>query len=379
MQTTKTRVIRWAGAAVAALTAGPLIGIAAAGAAGQPTDPNGSNNATTCAEIGLPNDTQINGANDGTVTQDGFTLTADGTTASYSSPTGYTVTAVVKGGDGYTVYSHGETVGLVAPLNGGENIPAISHWFICYHQTPTTPTYTAPTASAGADCTGLSAHLVPSDDPAGTTFHIVTSGGADDVTTTTPKDVSYAGGANKTITVSVGETTLATASSPASCGTHDPAVPSVTFADACTSGVTVSLDNPTAAPVTFTIDSTSGRANKITVPAGGKQSVSYPVVEDTTATVTVLADGLSTATHSYAKNCVQVQGVKVTKPTTAVLGEKVTRAPAAPATPATLPFTGTKFPVGWALALGVLLLAFGSLLVAAPDRLSAITGGRHRA
>jgi hypothetical protein len=134
--------------------------------------------------------------------------------------------------------------------------------------------------------------------------------------------------------------------------------------------------------VTFTVDSTSGRANKITVPAGGTQSVSYPVVEDTTATVTVLADGMSTATHSYAKNCVQVQGVKVTKPTTAVLGEKVTRAPAAPATPATpatLPFTGTRFPVGWALALGVLLLAFGSLLVAAPDRLATLTGGRHRA
>ncbi|WP_007025254.1 hypothetical protein [Saccharomonospora iraqiensis] len=60
---------------------------------------------------------------------------------------------VVKGGPGYNVYTPGENglsgepawTDLRAPLNNGDNIPAISHWFACGYQ-PTTTTPGEPTS-----------------------------------------------------------------------------------------------------------------------------------------------------------------------------------------------------------------------------------------
>src|SRR6185437_3346582 len=93
--------------------------------------------------------------------------------------------------------------------------------------------------------------------------------------------------------------------------------------------------------------------------AGQIVKKSYSVKEDTTGTVTVSAPGLSPKTFTYAKNCTQVLGEKVTKtptptpkPTTQVQGEK-------------LPFTGSNTSLFLTLAAilfgsGVLLLVLGA-------------------
>lgn len=349
MQKSSTRAMRWAGAFVVAVAMGPVLGIAAAGASPNNNDPSGRDkNAVSCTDPGvdLPGYTQIDGKVPGIVNKDGFTLTVspdDWQYASYTAPAGFDVYAVVKGGDAFAVYPPGETSDLSAPLNGGEQVPTISHWFICYKQQVTDSPTPDPTGTPTGTPTGS-----PTTPP---------------VTTTTPP-----------------ATTPPATTPPATTAPQLAAAPTVSFADACTTGVSVTLGNIAGAlPVTFTVDSSTGKADKVTVAPGSQQTVSYPVVEDTTATVTVTADGLTTATHSYAKNCTQVQGLKVTKPTTAVLGESVTRAPAASGVSATtLPFTGTGFPVGGALALGTVLLALGTALLAAPERLLALARGRHR-
>ena len=56
--------------------------------------------------------------------------------------------AVVKGGNGYNVYSNpsflpptlGPPQHYISPFNGGGNVPTISHWFVCYHLTTPPPT-----------------------------------------------------------------------------------------------------------------------------------------------------------------------------------------------------------------------------------------------
>jgi hypothetical protein len=55
---------------------------------------------------------------------------------------------VVKGGDGYNLYTESAVLppalpspqGYISPLVGSSNVPAISHWFICYHKTTPLPT-----------------------------------------------------------------------------------------------------------------------------------------------------------------------------------------------------------------------------------------------
>jgi hypothetical protein len=54
---------------------------------------------------------------------------------------------VVKGGDGYNVYSNATFLPptlpppqhYISPLNGGGTVPTISHWFVCYHLTTPPP------------------------------------------------------------------------------------------------------------------------------------------------------------------------------------------------------------------------------------------------
>jgi len=68
------------------------------------------------------------------------TITAnDGTYLSYTATTA--VTAVIKGGDNYNVYP-AATAGtaLRSPLNGGGNVPQISHYLFCYVPNTSVPT-----------------------------------------------------------------------------------------------------------------------------------------------------------------------------------------------------------------------------------------------
>jgi hypothetical protein len=121
-------------------------------------------NITTCAQAGFPDDTILgSGGNpqaNGTVTADAnFSVTISAFTGAHSTSdsqqinvTALTVgpvidAVVVKGGNGYNQYNSAVT-NMIAPLNEGGNVPAISHWFLCYHGTAP-PTTTTTTTTAG--------------------------------------------------------------------------------------------------------------------------------------------------------------------------------------------------------------------------------------
>ena len=110
-----------------------------------------SGNVVNCGQIGFPDSTLAfaNGTDsidDGNVSG----VVVDGTTVNVDDPpAGVVIQAVVvKGGPAYNVYSTDSGVGAdkgnhvppaedtpteyIAPLNGGGNIPTVSHWFICY-------------------------------------------------------------------------------------------------------------------------------------------------------------------------------------------------------------------------------------------------------
>jgi len=129
--------------------------------------------------------------------------------------------------------------------------------------------------------------------------------------------------------------------------------PAVAFANACKTGISVTLtnmkvDNTTTDDVTFTVVSPSGKSKHVTVRADQMVKLNYPVKEDTTATVTVSALGLSATSHSYTKNCTKVLGTKVVK---------TPKPPAVAGEQGQLPFTG--MPAGMATIIAGLMLAVG--------------------
>ena len=136
-----------------ALVAGLTVALTAGSAgAASPSDTRAdfhSGNVVNCGQIGLPNDTLAfangtDGIDDGNVSG----TVVNGTTVNVDDPgAGVTIDAVVvKGGPAYNIYStaSGSPVGnhvppaedlpteYIAPLNGGGNVPTVSHWFICY-------------------------------------------------------------------------------------------------------------------------------------------------------------------------------------------------------------------------------------------------------
>jgi hypothetical protein len=133
------KLIRNSLLALSLVTAGVFIAIAGPASADSPSDPRAqffSGNATTCADIGLGSSTETTG--DANVQA----------TVSAHSPEGEELNVVlgpnvvidgilVKGGNGYNVYSSA-VPGMISPLNGGGNIPQISHFVICYHLGPPT-------------------------------------------------------------------------------------------------------------------------------------------------------------------------------------------------------------------------------------------------
>ena len=230
---------------------------------------------------------------------------------------------------------------------------------------PTPPETTPASAGVTGNCTTAFVHLDGGTDgatfdvdPAGTSSStsIPVAGGATD-------DEQYAVDADHpTVTVSIDGVQQGTFTRDAACDTQSQSVtdPAVSFSNACTTGISVTLtnmrlDDTTTDPVTFTVVAPDGSSQDVTVRADQIVKVSFPVKEDTTGTVTVTAPGLAKTTHSYAKNC------------TKVLGEKVVRTPKTPKDPqvlgekAQLPMTG--MPTGLGSLVGATMLAAGSALL----------------
>jgi hypothetical protein len=111
-------------------------------------------NVTTCAAIGFASDTQLpvspDNANHSDANVSGVVKTNAGTIQNgVGQEVDITITGtnvlidavVVKGGNGYNEYTNPSVLPpqlppdqhYIAPLNDGGNVPAISHWFVCYH------------------------------------------------------------------------------------------------------------------------------------------------------------------------------------------------------------------------------------------------------
>jgi Domain of unknown function (DUF5979) len=116
-----------------------------------PSDPRADfflGNATTCGQVGFPDDVQI-GAHDSDDAGDAFVM---GTTTGIDpdrlqveiTPAGVAAgvvvhAVVVKGSNGYNVYTapfvppdEAPPQNYISPRNDGGNIANISHWFVCY-------------------------------------------------------------------------------------------------------------------------------------------------------------------------------------------------------------------------------------------------------
>jgi hypothetical protein len=129
-----------------------------------PSDPRAQfflGNVTTCAALNLANSIQMGSTSNtsssdanitGTVKTNAGTIQPGvGQEVNVAINDGASVTidaVVVKGSNGYNVYSNPTVLPptlppdqhYISPLTGtGANVPAISHWFVCYHLTTPPP------------------------------------------------------------------------------------------------------------------------------------------------------------------------------------------------------------------------------------------------
>lgn len=162
-------VVRLAGAALIAVSATLALTAGGASASNQSADPDPgdaraiahSGNATTCAGAGLTGTTISGGFLEG----HGYAAQSDDRTRVTVStlPPDVVLTAiVVKGGDNYNVYQPGQRglgaslpySALHSPINGGGNIPAVSHWFACSTTAASTGSNSPPATCASSGTSG---------------------------------------------------------------------------------------------------------------------------------------------------------------------------------------------------------------------------------
>lgn len=391
------RTGRFLAAAAVACVVAPIAGEAVAIAAPTSSPTSGDQRATAypgnihdgkagnaCSQLGFPNDTEVAVDGSGGYSAGGFTVTSDGSNLTVSAiPANTQIDAlVVKGGDAYNVYPSAAftslpgtaVTGLHAPMVGvnQDNVPTISHWFLCDGEPNEQPVVVPATGGVTGDCTQavvtIDAGSSDADvliDPSGTgTAHHVT------VTKDTESVVDIAvSAAHPTVTATdtASSTQLGTYTRSATCdqGSSDNGGvdPKVSFTTSCSRGLgvvlsNIKLDDTTTDPVTFTIVTPAGTTEHVTVAADHIVKRYYNVAANSTGVVTVSAPGLATTSKSYTKKCTQVLGEKLTKTTRhpAVQGEKVTR----------LPFTGV--PVWQMLTIAAGLCLAGALMTQAGRR-----------
>ena len=115
-------------------------------------------NATTCADVGLTGATLLEGSiHSGTYTTPLIDYTVTNhryVTLTRVDPTVTVHAVVVKGGSHYYVYNP-PVSNMRSPFNDGDNIPELSHWFLCYGVKPadTTTTTVVDTTTTVEDTT----------------------------------------------------------------------------------------------------------------------------------------------------------------------------------------------------------------------------------
>jgi uncharacterized repeat protein (TIGR01451 family) len=264
-------------------------------------------NVTTCAGIGLASDTQLGSDSNGNAsdpnvagvvkTNAGLVQPGVGEEVDITT-TGATVVVdavMVKGGDGYNVYSNPTYLPptlqpdqhYISPLNNGGNVPTISHWFVCYHANPVpaiaiTKTADAPSVSAGT--------------PIGFTVKVTSTGSAT-ATSVALNDPLPPGPVNSGVNWTINPAYT----SPGSCsitGAVAKQVLSCSFGDmAPGASASVHITSATTAASVGTYNNTAtATASNVTKPV---QASATTVVRAVTVTISFgYADGLRTATNS---------------------------------------------------------------------------------
>jgi hypothetical protein len=187
-------------------------------------------------------------------------------------------------------------------------------------------------------------------------------------------------GETKTFTVKSGTTTVASETL-----TFDCINPAATMNQSCVAGgVQVNLTNTGAQlPVEFTVTKNGSELEKVTVPAGGQQSRTYPMVEDETSTFAVSGGGFS-ASNPFTFNC--VEGNVVTQPPPVqpaqVLGVQIRppegqpqAAPQAQVAGEQLPASGVEGEKNMYMVMVALVLVLAGVGLVMTGRLS-LDGGR---
>lgn len=248
---------------VAALAAGMTIAFTGTASADSASDPRATfvpqdgPTVTTCEDAGLPADDMIIGADgngsdsddnlSGEVTDnDGDIQPGQGEELNVTIESDANVVidgVVVKAGNGYNLYTDPSVLPpaldppqhYIAPLNGGGQVPNISHWFVCYHLAATISVekVVVPLADGVTGVTlpdSYSAEVV-CDDGTDVVVTLPGAGGAG-----TPSSIAVADGAVCTVT----ETT---ALPTGSAVTYDPA-------EANTTGVTADIETPITVTIT---------------------------------------------------------------------------------------------------------------------------------
>jgi Domain of unknown function (DUF5979) len=205
-------------------------------------------NATTCADAGFPGDVFLGSGDNpasGTTNADAF---FSGTVSDHTgggqqlnvsvvAPGGVIDAIVVKGGDAYNQYDS-IVSDMIAPLNGGGQVPAISHWFLCYH-----------TQESGTGSLKITKTVLPftvggtplTPIPTSFTAHVVCNDGTDKSVTFDPATPATVTGIVEGSVCVVTETTVL----PAGSGT-----PVYALTTASTTGVTIVKDTVVTVGIT---------------------------------------------------------------------------------------------------------------------------------
>ncbi len=413
--------------AVVTVMAGALFGVVIVGAApasavavpvAAPSDPRAQfvpGNATTCAQVGVSGAIRLGapGPNPGA---DAFVEAGireeryvDVVITPAGAAAGVVIDAiVVKGGDGYNLYSDpavlppalGSPQGYMSPFVGTANVPRISHWFVCYHfdELPTgtllvNKDVLPPDGIPVEELPVFFSAVVTCDTP-GFVPVVIRFGGAGGVSPS-PESVLVTG---LTIGAMCTVTELETPGFPP--GTAVSYVPSQSVTISEVAGVEVAVVNdfsgvavqtgsfravkevrttlpPSETPQSFVIEyaCTDGTAGEVSLPGSGGSSEPIPV---SAGAICAIAESAATIppgwTVSYTGgDLVADQGALFTGGTTESVITVINTAPAAPLPPEVAPpaegeaaepslaESGAQTPVA-ALSASLALLALGALL-----------------
>jgi hypothetical protein len=217
-------------------------------------------NVSTCADAGFPNTIQFGSPKNSTVVGPLLTGTVKPNAGTVQPGQGQElnvgintpgtvdiVAIIVKGSDGYNVYSDPTVLApqlnpdqhYISPLNNGGNVPNISHWFVCYHLTTPPPAGSISLAKTVIAPNGVPVDTLP------TSFHAdVTCGGQS-------KSVSFSAGGGTGIptpaldNLAVGTSCTVTEQDTGAFppGSHVSYSPSQTVTISGSEGVTVTITN----------------------------------------------------------------------------------------------------------------------------------------